>query len=266
MNEKSNATGLNNGASARGCERAEQLVAYLYGESGAAEREGFERHLAACASCREELAAFRQVREAVGEWRAELLAHAPAVEAADVIPGGAAPTPARRDATPRRTAWDALRELFVLTPAWLRVASVAAALVVCALAALAVVNADVRWENGSFAFSTGVRRPAPTNLPQTAGVGGVDPSQLNQLIAERDAARRELEETRAQLEDSRAANIEAVYNVLDDESQTDAASQGAATTQGAGKQKRANPARKPARRGASEDDLPRLIDLLNSGN
>ena len=248
------------------CGRAEQLVGYLYGESSAAERASFDEHLAACAACREELAAFTQVREAVGAWRAQLLTHAPAVETVDVIPAAAPARATRDNGTPRRTAWDALRELFVLTPAWLRVASVAAALVVCALAALAVVNADVRWENGSFAFSTGVRRPAPTNLPQTAGVGGVDPSQLNQLIAERDAARRELEETRAQLEDSRAANIEAVYNVLDDESQTDAASQGAATTQGAGKQKRANPARKPARRGASEDDLPRLIDLLNSGN
>jgi hypothetical protein len=54
--------------------------------------------------------------------------------------------------------------------------------------------------------------------------------------------------------------------VIDDSSPIDAASQGAATTQGVNKQKRANPARKPARRGASEDDLPRLIDLLNSGN
>ncbi|MCA1816214.1 MAG: zf-HC2 domain-containing protein, partial [Acidobacteria bacterium] len=197
------------------CGRAEQLVNYLYGESSAAERARFEQHLAACAACREELAAFTQVREAVGAWRAEVLTHAPAVGAADVLPVTAA-TPARRDsATPRRAFADARRELFALAPVWLRVASAAAALVVCALAALAVANADVRWENGSLAFRTGVRRGATDVTqpqPPTAGANGADASRLDQLIAERDAARRELEETRAQLEDSRAANIEAVYN------------------------------------------------------
>ncbi|MDQ3908724.1 MAG: zf-HC2 domain-containing protein, partial [Acidobacteriota bacterium] len=49
------------------CGRGEQLVAYLYGETGERERADFEGHLAACAACRAELSAFAQVREAVGE-------------------------------------------------------------------------------------------------------------------------------------------------------------------------------------------------------
>jgi hypothetical protein len=251
------------------CGRAEQLVGYLYGESSDAERAGFEQHLAACGACREELSAFRQVRESVGAWRAEVLTHAPAITATELIHADV-PTRAPRNATSPRTAWDALREFFALTPAWLRAASVAAALVVCALAALAVANAEVGRENGNLVFRTGVWRSTP-NAPQTltASAGGVNAAQLDQLVAERDAARRELDETRAQLDDSRAANIQAVYDVMDDSSQADAGTQAATTTQGASKQKRAggaNVSRKSARRGASEDDLPRLIDLLNSGN
>jgi hypothetical protein len=251
------------------CGRAEQLVSYLYGESSDAERAGFEQHLAACGACREELSAFRQVREAVGAWRAEVLTHAPAITATELIHADV-PTRAPHNATSPRTAWDALREFFALTPAWMRAASVAAALVVCALAALAIANAEVGRENGNLVFRTGVWRSTP-NAPQaqTASAGSVNSGQLDQLVAERDAARRELDETRAQLDDSRAANIQAVYDVMDDTSQADAATQATPTTQSASKQKRAGGAsvsRKSARRGASEDDLPRLIDLLNSGN
>jgi anti-sigma factor RsiW len=196
------------------CGRAEQLVGYLYGESSEAERAGFEQHLAACGACREELSAFRQVRESVGAWRAEVLTHAPALTATEVIPADA-PTRAPRNATSTRTAWDALREFFALTPAWLRAATVSAALVVCALAALAIANAEVGRENGNLVFRTGVWHSTPTAL-QTASAGNVNSGQLDQLIAERDAARRELDETRAQLDDSRAANIQAVYDVMDD--------------------------------------------------
>jgi hypothetical protein len=209
------------------------------------------------------------VRVSVGAWRAEVLTHAPALTATELIPADA-PTRAPRNATPPRTAWDALREFFALTPAWLRAATVSAALVVCALAALAVANAEVGRENGNLVFRTGVWRTSPSDAPQTqtASAGGVNAAQLDQLVAERDAARRELEETRAQLDDSRAANIQAAYDVMDDSSQADAATQAAPMTQGMSKQKRAGgaSARKSARRGASEDDLPRLIDLLSSGN
>jgi anti-sigma factor RsiW len=252
------------------CGHAEQLVGYLYGESAAAERARFEQHLSACAACRDELQAFGQVREAVGAWRAEMLTDAPAFAAAEVSPADAA----RRKvvgAPSRRAAWIALREFFVLSPAWLRFGAVAASLVVCALAALAVVNAEVGRENGKLVFRTGVwRTPAP-NVPQPQQIASVDhegAAQLSQLAAERDAAVRQLEEARAQLEDSRAANIQAVYDVIDDSSQADAlSSQPRSKDAGASRARRTGGARKSARRGArSEEDLPRLLDLLGSGN
>jgi anti-sigma factor RsiW len=251
------------------CGHAEQLVSYLYGESAAAERARFEQHLAACVACRDELQAFGQVREAVGAWRAELLTDAPAFVATDVSPTDAT----RRNvvvAPSRRSAWVALREFFALSPAWLRVGAVAASLVVCALAALAVVNAEVGRENGKLVFRTGVwRAPAPSvSQPQIASVDHDGAAQLSRLVAERDAAVRQLEEARAQLEDSRAANIQAVYDVIDDSSQADAlSSQPQSKDAGASRARRTGVARKSARRGArNEEDLPRLLDLLGSGN
>lgn len=264
------------------CGRAEQLVAYLYGESGTAERADFEGHLAACAPCREELSAFRQVRESVGAWRAELLTHAPAITTAELLSTATISrtgaetmhTNSSRDtreaATARRTAGDALREFFALSPAWLRYGSVAAALAVCALAALAILNARVSYANGSLAFSTGLSRTSAQsgqspNAPQveTAKAGG---GELNQLVAERDAALRELQDARAQLDDSRAANLDAVYREID-ESQPDDQSTSSSPANAVQKRRAAGAQRKPIRRAQqSEDDLPRLIDLLSSGN
>ena len=202
------------------CGRAEQLVAYLYGESAGAAGADFERHLSACVACRDELAAYGTTRAAVADWRAELISSAPSVSLAAVMRAGEqhAPTTPVVAIAPRRAAWDALREFFSLTPAWLRVASAAFALAVCALAALAVLNAEVRWRDGDFAFSTGLR-PLPA-----AGAGAQTPTQadatsqpeLARLSAERDAALRELEATRAELETSRAANIDAVYQAVDE--------------------------------------------------
>ncbi|MFL6228619.1 MAG: anti-sigma factor family protein [Pyrinomonadaceae bacterium] len=248
------------------CGRAEQLVNYLYGESDAEESAGFEQHLSVCAACRDELQAFGQVREAVGAWRAELWQGAPAFATADVLPA-AAPRRGLVGAGSARSAWAAWREFFALSPAWLRFGAVAAALVVCALAALAVVNAEVGRDNGRLVFRTGVWHKASPNATQSVNSHRVDAAQLNQLVAERDAAVRQLEEARAQLEDSRAANIQAVYDVIDDSSQADASPQSQSKDAGASRARHTGGARKSARRGArSEEDLPRLLDLLGSGN
>jgi hypothetical protein len=249
------------------CGRGEQLVGYLYGEAAETERAGFEQHLSRCAACRDELAAFTQVRAAVGEWRAELLTHAPGVLTGDVS-HAAAPPPTFNVEPARRSAWDALREFFALSPAWLRFGSVAAALVVCALAALALFNVEVRRENGSLAVRTGAWRttPASPNAPQMPSYGNYDAIRLNQLIAERDAAVRQLEDARAQLEDSRAANIEAVYNEAAS-AETETATQPTSAA-GAPRPRRAGTPRKSSarRNPRGEDDLPRLLDLLGGAN
>lgn len=104
------------------CERADDLVAVLYGEAGERERRDFELHLTQCGSCRAEFAAFAQVRESIGEWRDESLtgfAHTAALPA-------------------RKSALAAVRQFFDLSPLWLKGAVGFAAVILFALAALAV--------------------------------------------------------------------------------------------------------------------------------
>jgi anti-sigma factor RsiW len=50
------------------CEQRENLVAYLYDEADANERRSMETHLASCETCREELRAFRDVRQDLLAW------------------------------------------------------------------------------------------------------------------------------------------------------------------------------------------------------
>lgn len=119
------------------CARAEDLVTYLYGEATADEARDFEGHARLCEACRAELAAFGGVREAIGEWRQQALGHLthPAVES-DASPLFSA----AESYGPRRapSALAALREFFALSTAWVRAATVAVAVVFCALAVIAV--------------------------------------------------------------------------------------------------------------------------------
>jgi hypothetical protein len=219
------------------------------------------------------LAAFAGVREAVGHWRAEILDGMPALSHANAVaPPG---TPRERASVvaqpaPRRAALDALREFFRLSPLWLRAGAATAALAVCALVALAVANAEVRWDGGGLAFSTSLRRGEAKTAPapQVAAPGGKDYSQaeLDELVAERDAALRELADTRAQLDDSREANLIAAVGLLEPASASDPIS----TSGNPRRQRRASPA--PAARHKSrpverdEGDVPRLFDLLSEAN
>jgi hypothetical protein len=272
------------------CEHAGELVAYFYDEASRDERASFEAHLARCAACRDELTAFAGVREAVGHWRAEILnaAPAPSTRAASAPANTIAPGERERAAfiSPRaasivssaapvapRTALAALREFFTLSPVWMRAGVAASALVVCALAALAVVNTEVRWDKGGgLAFSTRLRSAAQTAQTQFEVPAAKDYSraELDNLRAERDAALRELEDTRAQLEDSRAANLIAAVETLE----TVPASSTEASTPGNSRRERRtlsppNTRQTPRqrRRGVrDEEDVPRLYDLLIEAN
>lgn len=255
------------------CERGGELVAYFYGEAQGAERESFDAHLARCVACRDELAAFAGVRETIGHWRSEILNNAPALSLADTVaPPASQEVRRERIAPQRRSARAALREFFTLSPVWLRASMTAAALVVCALAALAVVNAEVRWDNDGLAFGTRLRsetKPVPP-APEVAAPGGkvYTQAELDNLVAERDAARRELEDTRAQLEDSRAANLIAAVGTLEPVS----ASSTISTPNNTRRDRRAVPApapntrRRKFRDERDEEDVPRLYDLLREAN
>jgi hypothetical protein len=184
MREKREANGA---AEARACGRAEELVAYLYGESAPAESAEFRRHLAACDACGEELAAFGGVREDLGAWREEVMRSIPALNVAERVAPAAyvagADAHASGDARGRaRSASAALREFFSLSPLWLRVGTAAAALAFCALAALTVARAEVRWDSNGFAFNTGVKERAVEKQIQTPAPKGFTKEQVDALV------------------------------------------------------------------------------------
>jgi hypothetical protein len=276
------------------CGRAGQLVGYIYGESDAAERAGFERHLPGCAACRDEVAAFTQVRSSVAGFRAELLQAAPAVSLAEFAAGadaGPAAAPPVRGAhasphgeseagaphglappvaAPRasaRAAWGALGQFFRLSPLWLRASTAAAALALCALALLAVVKAEVSFGGTRFALRTGTRPASepPAAPPALSAEVAALRAELESLAAERDAAVRELREARGETGDGRAADPVAA------EFERATATQRSSATRHERRPRRAPPARAAAparatRRTAEEEDLPRLLDLLGDAN
>ena len=110
------------------CERASDLIAFLYGEADEGETRDFQLHLQQCSSCREEVASFGVVRESITAWRDEALA-------------GFVSTPvATRPQT--KSALAALRQFLDLSPLWLKGATALAAVTFCALAGLALFRND----------------------------------------------------------------------------------------------------------------------------
>jgi hypothetical protein len=148
------------------CARAEEMVTYLYGEATRDETRDFEKHMQNCSSCASELAAFGNVREAVGEWRQQSLGSfaSPALEANDARHFTPAVTHAR---TPSALA--ALREFFTLSPAWMRAATAVAVVIFCALAAIAVAYF--------------IQKPQ-TEVVQTPGKSGYSEKEVEEKIAE----------------------------------------------------------------------------------
>jgi hypothetical protein len=73
---------MNNNQKHSNCGFSEQLVSYLYGESGIAEKAVFETHLKSCAGCAEELEAFSGVHFSINDWKLQEFAGlaAPSIE------------------------------------------------------------------------------------------------------------------------------------------------------------------------------------------
>jgi anti-sigma factor RsiW len=283
MNENRNAHGFDDAASPRGCERAAEMVTYLYGEASPHEAEVLRGHLTGCAVCREELAAFGGVREAVGVWRAEALGSLPPLDINEVLNSRAGfdvngsrgafnvkgafsgseavavaaefrPTQARK-----RSARAALREFFSLSPLWLRAGAFAATLAFCALAALTLTRAEVRWGADGLAFRTGtVERIVKEQAQMQAQVpvqSGFTQEQVNAIVAER------LGEAKARWEAAQPQRVEVAK--ASDVSQRKGQPRAVAKSN-------APRLRRTAPSGFDHDDeladLPRLSDLLSGGN
>ncbi len=103
-----------------GCDRKEDLVAYLYGEATAAERSSFELHLNECLECGGELKAFGRVRDDLSTWQ---VGFAPRTEL--VLPRGK---------------MQVLRELIGLFPVWARGLALAGATAAIVLMAMSLYN------------------------------------------------------------------------------------------------------------------------------
>jgi hypothetical protein len=108
------------------CERAADLMAFLYDEASEAEAQDFRLHLQECNACRAEAASFGMVRESIAAWR-------------DVALSGFVSSPALKKSS-TRSALAALRQFFDLSPLWLKGATALAAVMFCVLAVLAIVN------------------------------------------------------------------------------------------------------------------------------
>ena len=110
------------------CERASDLIAFIYNEADEREAQDFKLHLRECSSCREEAAAFGLVRESITTWRDEALA-------------GFVSTPVATT-TNRKSALAALRQFFDLSPLWLKGATAFALLTFCALVGLVIFRSN----------------------------------------------------------------------------------------------------------------------------
>lgn len=265
------------------CESAEQLIAYIYGEANAAETSAFEQHLKTCVVCRDELVAFGHLRSGISAWHSAVLQNAPPLpalsfETAHVTPKisqmGLFGAAVQQTTERKHSALAALREFFWLSPLWLKAGSFATVLAMCALAILALVNAEVRWDNNGIAFSTGTRKV------QTSGVKNAEVArsvsndseavalreQVKTLTTERAALQAEREDLRGKL-DKTNSQLTTQANMI----QTLNASVQRANQQTKPRimyVKTPMPIRTPRKNqpvyeaGNDERDVPRLIDLI----
>lgn len=171
------------------CSMHEALVSFLYGEATPGENRQMEAHLAKCAGCKHELEAFEHVRGMLQQWQLDDL---PVVRVVAQRPN-------------ERSALALLRELFSVTPLWVK----ALGAVATVMLVLAVIGADVKVGSGGVSFHADLLRRGRSVEPSTAqpattpdGVGleqvrGDVKALVNQLIADSD--RRRKEEIKAQL-------------------------------------------------------------------
>ena len=167
------------------CDRREDLVAYLYGECEAEERERIEAHLAACERCAAKVDGLRSVRRSLAAW---------APPEADLGFRIVSDLPRREAPWWRRVG---------SRPAW----GVAAAACVAAAFVLGVL--DVRWEGdgvvirlgraaggGASAEVTGPAEVAAPAVPVTAGA----PEAVDDVLMRRIGTLIEQSERRQQQE------------------------------------------------------------------
>jgi hypothetical protein len=152
----------------------ELLVGYLYDEIDRAERRTLEMHLAACADCRDELAALRGTRRHLAAW-------APPESQLDfqIVSGAAQPA----------KTWRSYR-----SPVW----GLAAAAVLVLAAAAAIANVEVRYGADGLTVRTGWARTAPAapsqvTEPAAVAAPAITSAEWSATVAALDRRLQELE-------------------------------------------------------------------------
>ena len=110
------------------CERAPDLIAFVYNETSESEKRDFELHLQQCPRCRQEVASFGLVRESIVAWRDEALSGFVAQQLTATAE--------------EKSALAAFRQFFDLSPLWLKAATGFAVLSFCVLVVLAFVKIE----------------------------------------------------------------------------------------------------------------------------
>jgi hypothetical protein len=153
------------------CDDKATLIAYLYGEVDAAQRQAVDDHLARCSACAAEVTALGDVRSEMGLWMP------PDVELDFAI--------VKKSNVLRPTQW------WSTVPAW---AQAAAAVLVLASGA-AIANVQVKSGPDGFSVSTGWRAPA-TVVATPVTVQPADENWKPALVALEQQLRSEIKATR----------------------------------------------------------------------
>jgi hypothetical protein len=131
----------NNNHKNSGCGFSEQLVSYLYGESGAAEKSAFETHLRSCSACAEELEAFSGVHFSITDWKTkEFASLAPPVIEIPYKISGQKLSRTEIVSDVNGSWWSGLRNLLSLSPNWSLATASMAVLAVCVGIGLIALN------------------------------------------------------------------------------------------------------------------------------
>ena len=182
------------------CKLHEALMTYLYDETTPDEARRFEQHLTSCATCREELAAFKRVREQLQQWQFDEL---------PIVRVVADPHPQRRSALA------VLKELFTVMPLWAKAMGVLAT----AMLVLAVMGTSFSVGRNGVSFQADLLRrqprvenPAPPDVRNVQYVSG---EQLEQARAELTAlVSRLVAESERQQKDELAARLVSLESQL----------------------------------------------------
>jgi len=130
------------------CEMREALVSFLYNEATHEEARLVQEHLVACASCKQEIAAFERVRGMLQQWQLDDM---PIVRVVAEAPSS------------RRSALAVLKELFTVTPIWAKALGAAA----MAMLVLAVMGTSISIGRDGFSFSADIMRGKPVTQTET---------------------------------------------------------------------------------------------------